>query len=156
MSGRGWYVEDGSLRPSENTRHDRAYRVDYGGRSRRGARAGHRGSLPDSPAGMISQMIGSSNDNGITCSDDNGEIWNHTDGPTRENSAAASTLDDPDGARRPVQLMAFEKRGGCIPRVAEYFCRGRGCRIPPAHEEAIMMKSISTKTTFLRGVAHVT
>lgn len=50
----------------------------------------------------------------IAYSDDNGETWNHTDGPTWENIATASQWDDPDGPQHPFQMVAFEKKDGYV------------------------------------------
>lgn len=50
----------------------------------------------------------------IAYSDDNGATWNSTDGPTWENTATASTWDDPTGTQDPFQMVAFAKRDGYV------------------------------------------
>ncbi|WP_344074764.1 DUF4185 domain-containing protein [Microbacterium ginsengiterrae] len=50
----------------------------------------------------------------IAYSDDNGETWSSTDGPTWTNTATASQWDDPDGPQHPFQMVAFEKRDGYV------------------------------------------
>ncbi|MGF2949703.1 DUF4185 domain-containing protein [Microbacterium alcoholitolerans] len=49
----------------------------------------------------------------IAYSDDNGETWNSTDGPTWQNTATGSTWEGGEN-QHPFQMVAFEKRDGYV------------------------------------------